>query len=103
MQLLVEYRLQGDGTWLAQIPQLPSVLVFGHTPHEALGRIRSQALRYLVRTGARGLPATGEEVLFEAVELSPVNFVDTDPEGGFDAALDAALHAALDDLPGLAE
>jgi predicted RNase H-like HicB family nuclease len=95
MQLLVEYQLQGDGTWLAQIPQLPSILVFGHTPDEALGRIRSQVLCYLVRAGQHGAPAAGEEVLFEAVELSPAHVVDADHE----ECLDAALHAALDDPP----
>jgi predicted RNase H-like HicB family nuclease len=43
--LLVEVEQEEDGRWIAEIPELPGVLVYGKTIEEAKARVQALALR----------------------------------------------------------
>lgn len=47
MQLSIESEREGDGRWLAEVPQLPGVLAYGASRDEALSRAQVLALRVL--------------------------------------------------------
>ena len=47
MNLSIEYEQEQDGRWLAEVPQLPGVLVYGSTAEEATLRAETLALRIL--------------------------------------------------------
>ena len=47
MQLSIESEREEDGRWLAEVPQLPGVLVYGKTRNEALSKTQILALRVL--------------------------------------------------------
>lgn len=38
---------EDDGRWLAEVPELPGVLAYGSTPHEAMAKVEVLALRVL--------------------------------------------------------
>jgi predicted RNase H-like HicB family nuclease len=43
----VEFEQESDGRWIAEIPDLPGVLVYGSSREEALARVQALALRVL--------------------------------------------------------
>ena len=45
--LAVEFDREDDGRWIAEIPKLPGVIVYGATKREALHRVYAVALRTL--------------------------------------------------------
>ena len=45
--LLIEFELEVDGRWIAEVKDLPGVLAYGHTREEALARTQALALRVL--------------------------------------------------------
>ncbi len=45
--LKVEVEREDDGRWIAEIPELPGVLVYGHTREEAIRRAQALALRVI--------------------------------------------------------
>ncbi len=47
MNLAVETEQETDGRWIAEIPQIPGVLVYGSTRDEAISRAQALALRVL--------------------------------------------------------
>lgn len=47
MNLTIETEREEDGRWLAEVPALPGVLVYGATREEAIGRVKALALRVL--------------------------------------------------------
>jgi predicted RNase H-like HicB family nuclease len=47
MQLTIEWELEDDGRWLAEVPQLPGVMAYGATRDEALAKTQALALRVL--------------------------------------------------------
>ncbi len=47
MILRIETELETDGRWLAEVPELPGVLVYGETESEARARAQALALRVL--------------------------------------------------------
>ena len=47
MHLSIEYEQEQDGRWLAEVPQLPGVLVYGATADEAMVKAETLALRVL--------------------------------------------------------
>ena len=47
MQLSIETECEGDGRWLAEVPQLPGVLAYGASRDEALSKAQVLALRVL--------------------------------------------------------
>jgi predicted RNase H-like HicB family nuclease len=45
MKFTIEFELEDDGRWLAEILELPGVLAYGDTPDEAIGHAKALALR----------------------------------------------------------
>ena len=47
MTLQIEIDQEDDGRWIAEIPDLPGVMVYGETRHDAIGKVRILALRVI--------------------------------------------------------
>ena len=47
MTLRVEFDIEVDGRWIADIPELPGVTVYGATREEALAKVQRLALEVL--------------------------------------------------------
>jgi predicted RNase H-like HicB family nuclease len=47
MTLTIEFELETDGRWIAEIPQLPGVLAYGDTQDKAAQHARALAFRVL--------------------------------------------------------
>jgi predicted RNase H-like HicB family nuclease len=45
--LKVEFDREEDGRWIADVPELPGVTVYGSTKEDALSRVQALALRVL--------------------------------------------------------
>ena len=40
MNLIIEIEQEEDGRWIAEVPNLPGVLAYGHTREEAIARVK---------------------------------------------------------------
>lgn len=62
MRFTIEVEQEEDGRWLAEIPELPGVLVYEQTRTEAIARVQALALRVLADRLEHGeeVPALGE-------------------------------------------
>ena len=47
MNFNIEYEQEEDGRWIAEVPQLPGVLMYGATAEEAMTKAEALALRVL--------------------------------------------------------
>jgi predicted RNase H-like HicB family nuclease len=47
MKLSIEYEREEDGRWLAEVSELPGVLVYGSTVEEATAKVEALARRVL--------------------------------------------------------
>ena len=47
MNLNIEIEREEDDRWLAEVPVLPGVMVYGQTREEAIARVKALALRVL--------------------------------------------------------
>ncbi len=47
MDLTIEYEQEEDGRWLAEVLELPGVLVYGASCDEAIAKVEALALRVL--------------------------------------------------------
>ena len=47
MTFTVEYELEDDGRWLAEVLELPGVLAYGQTSEDAIAKAQALALRVL--------------------------------------------------------
>jgi predicted RNase H-like HicB family nuclease len=45
MKFKVEIEQEGDGRWIAEVPELPGVMAYGDTPEEARAKVQALALR----------------------------------------------------------
>jgi predicted RNase H-like HicB family nuclease len=45
MDYQIEFEQEDDGRWIAEIPSLPGVMVYGATKAEAASRVQALALR----------------------------------------------------------
>jgi len=43
--LLIDIDREEDGRWIAEIPEIPGVMVYGKTREEAINRVKALALR----------------------------------------------------------
>src|ERR1700674_3399899 len=43
----IEVEREADGRWIAEIPRLPGVMIYGKTKHDAVRLVRALALRVL--------------------------------------------------------
>jgi predicted RNase H-like HicB family nuclease len=62
MNLTIETEQETDGRWLAEVPALPGVMVYGPTRAEAIARVKALALRALADRLEHGesVPAADE-------------------------------------------
>jgi predicted RNase H-like HicB family nuclease len=56
MPLTIEVEQEDDGRWLAEVPDLPGVLTYGRTRHEAIERAQALSLRVLADRLDHGEP-----------------------------------------------
>ena len=47
MNFSIEYEQEEDGRWLAEVMELPGVLVYGKTSQEAIAKAEALALRVM--------------------------------------------------------
>jgi predicted RNase H-like HicB family nuclease len=47
MSYNIEFELETDGRWIAEIPSLPGVMAYGSTQEEAKSRVEALALRVI--------------------------------------------------------
>jgi len=47
MNFDIEFEQEADGRWIAEIPALPGVMVYGATKPEAESRVEAMALRVI--------------------------------------------------------
>ena len=47
VNLKIETEQEDDGRWIAEIPDLPGVMVYGNSRDEAVSRVKALALRAL--------------------------------------------------------
>ncbi len=47
MALTIEIEREDDGRWIAEVPELPGVLVYGQTRDEAVQRVEALCLRVI--------------------------------------------------------
>ena len=45
--MLIDIEKEEDGRWIAEIPEMPGVMVYGKTREEAINRAKALALRVL--------------------------------------------------------
>ena len=43
----IEIERENDGRWIAEVPDLPGVIVYGQNQEEALSKVKALALRVL--------------------------------------------------------
>ena len=67
MPLPIEVEQEEDGRWLAEIPGLPGVLVYGATPTEAIARVQALGLRVLADRVETGEPVPASVAVLFAV------------------------------------
>lgn len=56
MNLQIETEQEEDGRWIAEISDLPGVVVYGESRDEALARVKALALRVLADRVENGEP-----------------------------------------------
>jgi len=47
MVLKLELEREEDGRWIAEVPELPGVMIYGDTREHAIARVQALALRVL--------------------------------------------------------
>ncbi len=65
MDYRIEFEMEEDGRWIAEIPELPGVMAYGATRHEAESKVQSIALRVIADSLERD-QATTDHVQFAA-------------------------------------
>lgn len=66
-QLTVETEREVDGRWIAEVPELPGVMVYGSTRDEAIAQVEVLALRVLAENIEEdGRPAEAIEIRLAA-------------------------------------
>lgn len=63
----VELEQESDGRWIAEVPELPGVLVYGASREEALMRARALSLRVLAERLEHGEDLPQVEAVFSIV------------------------------------
>jgi predicted RNase H-like HicB family nuclease len=64
--LSIEIEREDDGRWIAEIPALPGVMVYGQTREEAVARVEALALRTLADRLEHGEPVPDLPQIFSA-------------------------------------
>jgi predicted RNase H-like HicB family nuclease len=64
MTFAIEIEQEKDGRWIAEIPELPGVMVYGQTREEAVARVEALALRVLAERIENGETSPAIEKVF---------------------------------------
>ncbi len=56
MDFSIEFDREEDGRWIAEIPELPGVMVYGATKAEAEARVQALALRVVAERLEKDVP-----------------------------------------------
>ena len=68
-QLKIETEREADGRWIAEVPELPGVMVYGGTREKAIAGVEKLALRVLAENVEEdGRPAYSKEGLNRRTE-----------------------------------
>lgn len=67
MPLTIEVGREDDGRWLAEVPELPGVMVYGQSRQEAIDRVQALALRVLAERLDHGEPVPQMSGVFAVV------------------------------------
>jgi predicted RNase H-like HicB family nuclease len=65
-KLVIELEQEDDGRWIAEVPALPGVLVYGLSRAEAVARVEALALRVLADRLEHGKSVPDLSGLFHA-------------------------------------
>jgi predicted RNase H-like HicB family nuclease len=68
VNLTIQTEREDDGRWLAEVPALPGVMVYGQTREEAVSRVQALALRVLADRLENGEPVPETAGLFSVVQ-----------------------------------
>lgn len=60
MNLEIEFDREVDGRWIAEVPSLPGVMVYGDTREEALANVQALALHVIADRIEHGEAVPGE-------------------------------------------
>ncbi len=63
MTFEIEFEQESDGRWIADIPELPGVMVYGTTREEAKAKVEALALRVLA-----------DRIESESLEIGTITF-----------------------------
>ncbi len=63
----IEVEQETDGRWIAEVPELPGVLVYGQTRQEAVRRAQVLSLHVLAERLEHGEPLPQVEAVFSIV------------------------------------
>ncbi|MGA7500485.1 MAG: type II toxin-antitoxin system HicB family antitoxin [Isosphaeraceae bacterium] len=69
MNLLIEIECEDDGRWIAEVAELPGVMVYGQTREEAIFRVQALALRVIADRLENGEMAPAIDRIFSVYEL----------------------------------
>jgi predicted RNase H-like HicB family nuclease len=64
MRLTLNLDREEDGRWIAEVPELPGVLVYGTTREDAMIRVKVLSLRVLADRIEHGEPIPEADALF---------------------------------------
>ncbi len=64
MQLTVNVDQEDDGRWIAEVPDLPGVMVYGVTQDDAIAKVKAQSLRVFADRIEHGEPVPEMGELF---------------------------------------
>ncbi len=64
MQLTVSLEREDDGRWIAEVPELPGVLVYGKSQDDAIAKVKALSLRVLADRIDHGEPVPETDQLF---------------------------------------
>lgn len=63
MTFAIDFEMESDGRWIAEISELPGVMVYGATRQEAKARVEALALRVLA-----------DRIEAESLEIGTISF-----------------------------
>jgi predicted RNase H-like HicB family nuclease len=66
MNFTIETERETDGRWIAEVPELPGVMVYGTTEEDAFAKVQALALRVLADQLEHGEAAITLNISFKA-------------------------------------
>lgn len=95
-ELRLELDREDDGRWIAEVPAIPGVIVYGASPEEAVERVRRLAADVIADRRSHGEMIPDVEPQAIAVTMMVDRYVAVVASGG----VDGLLVGSVDGLPG---